>query len=201
VNDSELDDLLPEDPDTETQAVEALAKTLAPPPRPRDDPSTPPYPRGLVLDLLLKTRPIPDLLIAYKISVDEFKCLTQHPVFRQDMQEMKEKLREEGFSFRVKAQAQAEQYLQAAWAMVHSADTPANVKADLIKWTTKVAALEPSPQSIASDMSKSLPQMAAALKDMPADELEMRVYSIIMKKAKAAPPTDVSEGVTYEGSL
>lgn len=196
MNDSELDDLLPEDPDAETVAVEALAKTLAPLPQPRDDPSTPPYPRGLILDLLLKTRPIPDLLVAYKISVEEFKSLTQHPVFRQDMQDMKEKLREEGFSFRVKAQAQAEQYLQAAWVMVHDAATPANVRADLIKWTTKVAALEPSPQSIASDMSKSLPQMAQALKDMPADELEMRVYQIIARKAKASAP----EGVTYDAA-
>jgi uncharacterized protein (UPF0147 family) len=194
VSPEELDDLLPEDLDEETVAVEELAKTLAPLPQRRDDPSTPPYPRGLVLDILLKTRPLPDLLIAYKISVEDFKSLTQHPVFRQDMQDMKEKLREEGFSFRVKAQAQAEQYLQAAWTMVHDASTPANVRADLIKWTTKVAALEPTPQSIAGEMNKSLPQMAAALKDMPADELEMRVYQIIARKAKTAPP----EGVTYD---
>lgn len=189
-----LEGLMP-DLDDEESGADILADALVPSYIVRDDPSLPPYPRGFVLDILLKTRPLTELLQAYDVSVEEFKRIAQHPVFRQDMRDMSEKLKEEGFSFRVKAQAQAEQYLQQAWKMVHDPEVPANVRADLIKWTTKVAALEPTPTSLASDLTKSLPQMAAALKEMPAEELEMRAYSIIMKKAK----NPASEGVTYDG--
>lgn len=97
------------------------------------------------MDLVLKTAPVTELLVAYKITPDEFRALVASPRFRADFSEMKQRIADEGFTFRAKAQAQAEYYLQQAWKMVNDADTPANVRADLIKWTTKVANLEPKP--------------------------------------------------------
>jgi hypothetical protein len=97
------------------------------------------------------------------------------------MLEMRDKLREEGFSFKVKAQAQAEQYLKEAWRLVHSPLTPANVRASLIQWTAKVAGLDnPTPQA----QQGALPLMAEQLKNLPDGELEMRVMSIVLRNSK-----------------
>ena len=160
----------------------------------RDDPSMPFYPRGLILDLAMKSAPITDVLQAYNVSVEKFKSLAQHPVFRQDLRDMAEKLRTEGYSFKVKAQAQAEAYLNEAWRMVHDPETPANVRAQLIQWTTKVGGLEVSPTQ-SSTTSQDLTKLAEDLKNMPADQIELRAFSILVKRG-AAPPE--KESVTYD---
>jgi hypothetical protein len=46
-------------------------------------------------------------------------------------------------TFRIKARMQAEGLLQTSWHLIHNKDTPAAVKADLIKHTWKVAGVEP----------------------------------------------------------
>lgn len=174
--DADVQDLMGEDP-----AVAALADQIvqtSPAFKRRDDPSLPHYPRGLVLDLVLKTAPVEDILAAYRIPVERFKELVNHPVFRREIRDMKEKVKEEGFSFRIKAQAQAEAYLSQAWEMVTDPETPANVRADLIKWTTKVASLEPKPDAG--------PQVAVNvdMRGITDEELKARVMSIVVKKAK-----------------
>lgn len=191
VDESALDDLI-EDEDLPPPAlVEALAPLAL-----RDDPAAPPgYPRGLVLDLVLKTAPIADILSAYKITPEEFKRLTLHPVFVQDLRDTKGKLREEGFSFRVKAAAQAEAYLAQSWKMVHDPDTPANVRADLLKWTTKIAGLD-NPQ-VAGGSPEDLSKVMEQAKNMDMQTLELRVLQIIMKKS---PQQVVQSGETYEAS-
>lgn len=176
-----------EDLVAETAIAQSVAPSLPLNPStsvPSSDPSLPPYPRGLVLDLALKTQPVASLLVDYGITPEQFKEITQLPVFRHDMLEMRDKLKEEGFSFRVKAQAQAEQYLQQAWKMVHDPMVPANVRADLVKWTAKVAGLEQS-SSQAPGYSANMAQMADQLKSMPDGELEMKVMSIVLRNAKA----------------
>jgi hypothetical protein len=167
-------------------AEEAIAQSLAPSLTDIScDPSLPPYPRGLVLDLALKTQPVASLLVDYGLTPEQFKELTQLPVFRHDMLEMRDKIKEEGFSFRIKAQAQAEQYLQQAWKMVHDPMVPANVRADLVKWTAKVAGLEQSSTQASGTYSGNMAQMAEQLKALPDGELEMRVMSIVLRNAKA----------------
>lgn len=151
----------------------------------RDDPSLPHYPRGLILDLALRTAPVSDLIQAYRISVEEFKQLANHPVFRQELRETRDRIKEEGFSFKVKAQAQAEAYLAEAWNMVHDKDVPASTRSQLIQWTAKVAGLEtPTPSA---NTQPDLNSLAAELKNLPAGELEVRALSIIMRKAENAP--------------
>jgi hypothetical protein len=212
-DDSELEDAMQDlQGDATASAVSALANVLAGDPAiSREaayaqqlqatfdaDPSAPPYPRGLVLDLALKTQPVTSLLADYGITVEEFKALIQHPVFRHDMLEMRDKLREEGFSFKVKAQAQAEQYLKEAWRLVHSPLTPANVRADLIKWTTKVAGLEPRNTDPAPGFNTpALAQLTNQLKNMPDGELEMKVMQVVLRNAKLPQPQE--REITYEG--
>lgn len=172
----DIDDLIWDEDGPPAAIVEALAPVAL-----REDPSAPPgYPRGLVLDLVLKVAPVADIISAYKIPPEEFKRLTLHPVFVQDLRDMKQRLREEGFSFRVKAAAQAEAYLSEAWRMVHDSETPANVRADLVKWTTAVAGLSTNPQKQISGIDDTRALMEQ-LKTMPVQELEMRVLRVIMK--------------------
>lgn len=178
VDETALDDLMDE------SAPTALADAI-PVFKLRADPALPHYPRGLILDLCLKTAPVATLLEAYKMSVEEFKQLVEHPVFRQDIRDMKEKLRDEGFSFKVKAQAQAEAYLHEAWRLVHDADTPANVRADLIKWTTKVGGLEPK-QDAQTNVAVNVD-----MRQISDEELAARVMQIAMKRAP--------KGVTVDG--
>ena len=183
--------------DADFEGMLALAEQITPTPAALKelenlDPSTPPYPRGLVLDLALKTQPVPKLLEDYGITVEEFKVLTQHPVFRHDMLEMRDKLKQEGFSFRVKAQAQAEMYLKEAWKMVHDASVPSNVRADLIKWTTKVAGLEPKQGAAEFAGAQLLPQLAEQLKNLPDGELELRVMQVVLRNAKEPVPQMVT---------
>jgi len=186
IDETDLESML----DAESPAADALANHIAPTPQSlsRDlaniDPSTPPYPRGLVLDLALKTRPVPELLEDYGVTVEEFKALTLHPVFRHDMLEMRDKLKQEGFSFRVKAQAQAEAYLTEAWKMVHDPFVPASVRGDLIKWTTKVAGLEPKQGGPDVPGMGNLSAVAEQLKGLPDGELEVRVMQIVLRNAK-----------------
>ena len=178
----------------EDPATLALAESMAPSTRglANIDPSTPPYPRGLVLDLALKTQPVPELLDAYGITTEEFRTLTQHPVFRHDMLEMRDKLKQEGFSFRLKAQAQAEMYLKEAWSMVHDPNVPANVRSSLIQWTTKVAGLEPKQGEVQGSPLSNLTVMAEQLKNLPDGELEMRVMAVILRQAKTPEPRMVT---------
>lgn len=175
-----------EDLVAETAIAQSIAPSLPLNPStsvPSSDPSLPPYPRGLVLDLALKTQPVASLLVDYGITPEQFKEITQLPVFRHDMLEMRDKLKEEGFSFRVKAQAQAEQYLQQAWKMVHDPMVPANVRGNLIQWTAKVAGLD-QPRGIQEDVSGNLSAMAEQLKSLPDGELEVRVMAIVLRNAK-----------------
>jgi hypothetical protein len=182
IDETAVDDLM------DDSAPTALADALVVSPQAfklRDDPALPHYPRGLVMDLCMKTAPVADLLQAYKMSVEDFKLLVEHPVFRQDMRDTKEKLRDEGFSFKVKAQAQAEAYLHEAWAMVHNPDTPANVRADLIKWTTKVGGLEPK-QDAQTNVAVNVD-----MRQISDEELTARVMQIAMKRAPQVKGTTV----------
>jgi hypothetical protein len=116
-------------------------------PRPRregvDDPATFGFPPTLPIELVLRESPRNEILEAYHIGPAEWEALRTNPVFQKALQDAVEKMQREGFSFRVKAQMQAEALLETSWALIHSNTTPASVKSDLIKNTIKVAGLEP----------------------------------------------------------
>lgn len=191
VTEDDLDDLM--DEDMPVALADAIVQHPPTPPatpkfKRKDDPSLPFYPRGLVLDLVMKTVPLPDLLQAYNVTEESFRIMLEHPIFRQEVRDMKNKLKDEGFSFKVKAQAQAEAYLHTAWNIVNDPETPANVRADLIKWTVKVGGLEAPPASQTTTTAQDLSKLAEELKSLPADQIELRAFQIIMRKSP--PPQD-----------
>lgn len=115
------------------------------------DPSTLGWPATLPLEIALKTAPLKEIRDSYGITDEEWEVLKNNEQFRQAILKCQEDAKEEGYSFRAKAKMQAEELLKTSWRLIHDPDTPANVKADLIKFTTRVAGLEPSPKANLSD--------------------------------------------------
>lgn len=87
----------------------------------------------------------------YNLSLTDFQSFQNDPLFIQQVDLYKEKLEAGGKSFKLMAQAQAMELLDTAWQLIHSPDTSAAVKADLIKNTVKWAGYEPKPDTVASD--------------------------------------------------
>lgn len=166
---------------------------------PEDPACTASYPRGLALDLVLEVGTLKEILDSYAIAPEQFKRILTNPAFRQEYEAHRESMQTEGWSFRKKCQAQAELYLSLMFRLASSDQTPAAVRADLIKNTVKWAGMDNPPPINAQNPENLLPQMAAALKDMPDGELEMRVLSIVMKKSpKEAALINPPPGQTYD---
>lgn len=74
----------------------------------------------------------------------DLEVFSKDPLFEQRVQNYRVQLREKGLTFKLKAQVQAELLLDTSWNIIHDADVSPAVKADLIKWTSKVAGYEPN---------------------------------------------------------
>lgn len=108
-----------------------------------DDPALIGFPPTLPLELALGDSPRNEVLRAYDINANRWEVLRHNPTFQKALKDALEMLQRQGMSFRVKAALQAEALLETSWKLIHSASTPAPVKADLIKTTYRVAGLEP----------------------------------------------------------
>lgn len=86
---------------------------------------------------------IEDLLEAYGFTEEDLVEFTLEPLFEQRVTSLQSQLREKGLTFRMKAQVQAELLLENSWDIINGGPevSPA-VKADLIKWTAKVAGFD-----------------------------------------------------------
>ena len=109
-----------------------------------DDPALLGYPATLPIEVALQTAPIKRICEAYGISREMWNQLRVHPQFVADVRAAHEELKKEGMSFRMKARLQSEELLKKSWQMIHEPfdRVPANVKADLIKFTVRAAGLE-----------------------------------------------------------
>ena len=87
---------------------------------------------------------MPDLLKEYDLTADDLAGFSLEPLFEQRVTYWRDKFQNEGFTFRIKAQAQAEHLLDTSFDLIHGVDVSPAVKADLIKWTAKMAGYEPS---------------------------------------------------------
>lgn len=93
---------------------------------------------------------LPVLLSDHGFSTADLQEFAKDPLFEQRVQVYRTQLRERGLTFKLKAQVQSELLLDTSWDLIHNADVSPAVKADLIKWTSKVAGFEGSNAS-ASD--------------------------------------------------
>lgn len=111
-----------------------------------DDPSDIGWPVGLPLEIAMGQAEPKDICLAYGISRDEWRRLIVDPQFRQAVEEAVKDLEAEGAMFKVKLKAQAEGVLPRMWQLMHSPldVVPANVQADLAKFTIRAAGYDAS---------------------------------------------------------
>lgn len=91
------------------------------------------------------------LLEEYGFTADELQEFSAEPLFAKRVDHFRKQLQERGFTFRTKAQYQAELLLDNSWDIIHDQETSPAVKADLIKWTAKMANFEPTKDSGGTD--------------------------------------------------
>lgn len=111
------------------------------------DPSSLGWPASLPLEIALKSAPLSEIRATYNISDEEWETLKNNEQFRKAVLKCEDDAKEDGFSFKTKSKIQAEALLATSWALIHNEDTPAAVKADLIKFTTRIAGYEPNPKA------------------------------------------------------
>lgn len=108
------------------------------PTNPTDIKERPQWSSHLALDVAIGTS-IDAILEAYELQMHELVEIKKDPHFISQVGRMRKDLEKEGVSFRMKAQIQAEHYLQNSWDMVHDEDIDPKVRADLIKSTMRWA--------------------------------------------------------------
>ncbi len=86
---------------------------------------------------------VEEVLERHNITADDLGRFNADPLFLKKVEHLRGEVRDKGMTFRMKAKAQAEELLTTSWTLIHSPDVSAAVKADLIKWTGKMADLEP----------------------------------------------------------
>lgn len=104
-----------------------------------DDPSEIGFPPNLPLEIALREHPVKDICEAYGVDHDRWLALRQNPLFKAAVAKYVDILKKEGTSFKLKAMLQSEAMLKLSWRLAHDPDTPANVRADLIKSTFRAA--------------------------------------------------------------
>jgi hypothetical protein len=106
---------------------------------PRGDPARLGWPPTLPLEIALREHTPAEICKSYGIDLDQWNRLRADKGFQQAVIRYADQLKNEGMGFRLKAQLQSEALLRKSWSIIHDVDTPANVKADLIKYTWKCA--------------------------------------------------------------
>ena len=79
----------------------------------------------------------------HNITAEDILTFNKDPIFLKKVTSYRDEIKEKGMTFKLKARAQAEELLTTSWSLIHSPDTSAVVKADLIKSTVKWGGLEP----------------------------------------------------------
>lgn len=79
----------------------------------------------------------------YGVGDEDFARLKKDRSFRDKVHHYMKELRASGVTFNLKVRLQAEMLLEKAYLMAANEETPANVRADLIKWHAQIAGFMP----------------------------------------------------------
>lgn len=104
---------------------------------------TEPWNPRLPFELALEMAEPLETFEKYGVDKDTAFKLLKTPAFVAKLRGYREEIVSKGISFRLKAKVQAEALLQHSWDLATDPETPATVRADLIKWTAAVAELGP----------------------------------------------------------
>jgi hypothetical protein len=85
-----------------------------------------------------------EVFAKYGHDIETAKALIALPAFIATVKKYREELSVSGVTFRLKAKIQAEDLLTHSYVLATDPEVPPAVRADLIKWTAKMAGLEPS---------------------------------------------------------
>lgn len=121
-----------------------------------DNPATLGYPATLPIEIAMRNSSVEAVCRAYHLSREDWETLRKDPLFKADVQAAVKMLREEGMSFKLKARLQAEALLKTSWSIIQDSTMPANVRADLLKFTVRCAGLEHKPAGENGGLSNSL---------------------------------------------
>lgn len=92
-----------------------------------------------------------DICLRYNITTATLLEYNRDTLFLNKVGHLRNEVRDKGITFKLKARTQAEELLKTSWLLIHSPDTSAAVKADLIKSTVKWAGLEPKGDAVVDD--------------------------------------------------
>jgi hypothetical protein len=81
----------------------------------------------------------------YGYDQDSALALAKNPIFQAAYKAYVDDVKEHGITFRAKARIQAEDLLAHSYEIATDTQAPYAVRADMIKWTAKVADYEPKP--------------------------------------------------------
>lgn len=84
-----------------------------------------------------------EVLERHNVTTEQMRDFEKDPVFLKKISALRDDVRTNGMTFKLKAKAQAEELLTTSWMMIHDVDVSPAVKADLIKSTVKWAGYEP----------------------------------------------------------
>jgi UDP-N-acetyl-D-mannosaminuronate dehydrogenase len=101
------------------------------------------WPATLVTDLALGLDPLDDILLRHNVPQHRWDVLASHPAFIRAVATQAKEFGESGLTFRAKARAQAEDYLQQIDQIVVDATVDPKARIDAIKSVVKWAGLEP----------------------------------------------------------
>lgn len=104
------------------------------------------YPATLPIEIALRVAPLEDICAEYGISLQRWFELREDPVFQHDLTRAVALVKQEGMTVKMKAQLQADELLKTNWRMIHDPTVPASVRADLSKFTFRVAGLTEPPK-------------------------------------------------------
>ncbi len=97
----------------------------------------------LACELALGMEEPGEIMARYGYDTDHALALLESPAFTVTCARVGKEVRESGLSFKLKARAQAEELLSHSFEMATDPLAAAAVRADLIKWTARVAGYEP----------------------------------------------------------
>ena len=129
----------------------------------------------LALDLALviedkaldKTKMIEQVVEENNITLDDLASYMNDPSFGASMEAWREDIRENGMTFKMKCQAQAEAMLPVAWSMVNDPKTGASVRADIIKSVVRWAGLDFNPKAADINTGGGQPSIIINMGDKP----------------------------------
>jgi hypothetical protein len=145
----------------------------------RLSPSYFPYDARLCFEIALGLEPIDVVLERYNIDKERFSELLANPTFKKQILDFKREIKEKGLSFKEKAKMMAEDLLTTAYDIIHHQATSAAVKADLIKWTARVAGYEVPNDAAPQNF---LPALQQTLKEISTGDLEIQVMQIVKRR-------------------